>query len=143
MEIQVISNSKSRKALIEATLAFYAKELNLSKSRYTLIVETVKDFSKETGFRAAVVKIQDRVLSLAIDSRLDLETFYNTLAHEMIHVKQYAKGQLDVVTKRNGRVDFKWLGRINKAEYLDAPWEQEAFSKERLLANKLYKIIAN
>jgi hypothetical protein len=52
-----------------------------------------------------------------------------TLAHEMVHLKQFAKGELS--DDHN-----KWMGkRINsdKIEYDDQPWEQEASLTEYTL----------
>jgi hypothetical protein len=53
-----------------------------------------------------------------------------TLAHEMVHVRQMAKGILKV---ENG-VNY-WRGKKygKKTKYLDMPWEQDAFSKQELI----------
>ena len=53
-----------------------------------------------------------------------------TLAHEMVHVKQLAKGTLKTVKG----VSY-WNGRrySKRTKYLDQPWEIEAFSKQELL----------
>jgi hypothetical protein len=67
------------------------------------------------------------------------DDIFKTLAHEMVHVKQYAKNELGretVVTTRGGRVRAcKWKGvpwRPKKKEcsYFDAPWEIEAYGRE-------------
>ena len=52
-----------------------------------------------------------------------------TLAHEMVHVKQYARGELKYLFK--GGHD-KWQGKIiaRKTHYFDKPWEIEAFGRE-------------
>ena len=53
------------------------------------------------------------------------------LAHEMVHVKQYAKGEMKDFVYGN-RVKFK--GSIindNIVEYWDQPWEIEAHGKEK------------
>jgi hypothetical protein len=34
-----------------------------------------------------------------------------------------------------------WMGQRIKSQYYDSPWEIEAYSKERVLANKIFKII--
>ncbi len=59
-----------------------------------------------------------------------------TLAHELVHVKQYAKGEIydhidsGVVTYQKVRY------YIDTMNYKDQPWEIEAYTKE----NKLYDI---
>lgn len=62
-----------------------------------------------------------------------------TLAHEMVHVKQYAKKELgeDVVIASRGskqQVLTKWKGEFWKPKskedpYYDSPWEIEAFGR--------------
>jgi hypothetical protein len=46
-----------------------------------------------------------------------------TVAHEMVHVKQYAKGEL---------TEQSWQGKLinPKQEYWDQPWEIEAHGRE-------------
>ena len=61
-----------------------------------------------------------------------------TLAHEMVHVKQYAKGQ--VKASKSCKTHY-WMGKHIRKSYYEQPWEVEAFTKERVLANKLFAII--
>lgn len=62
-----------------------------------------------------------------------------TLAHEMVHVKQHAKNELQcgvVVPGKGGlAVHSKWMGKIWKPgrredHYYDSPWEIEAYGRE-------------
>ena len=55
------------------------------------------------------------------------------LAHEMVHVKQYARGELssELITAR-------WQGKVYKItssfeDYLNWPWEVEAYGRDRSL----------
>jgi hypothetical protein len=74
---------------------------------------------------------------MLLDADLKQERLFETLAHEMVHVKQFAKGQYKAVrTKRF------WMGSHVKAKYYDQPWEIEAMAKEKLLASKVYAILA-
>lgn len=70
-----------------------------------------------------------------------------TLAHEMVHVKQYAKNELgadrSLVLSRGGKAKeaTKWLGKWWTASkkqdpYYDAPWEVEAYGMEVGLFHK-------
>lgn len=69
----------------------------------------------------------------------ELDDMIRTLAHEMVHVKQHAKNELQsgyVVPSRGGLViRSKWKGRIWKPKkkehpYFDSPWELDAYGKE-------------
>ncbi len=55
-----------------------------------------------------------------------------TLAHEMIHVKQFVKDELDLTDNRfKGK---KFVAKKNQSAYWDAPWEKEAYAKQDKLA---------
>lgn len=62
-----------------------------------------------------------------------------TLAHEMVHVKQHAKNELQsgimVATRGGLKMTSRWMGEIWKPKrkecpYYDSPWEVEAYGKE-------------
>lgn len=62
-----------------------------------------------------------------------------TLAHEMVHAKQYAKNELQsgfMTASRGGlKATSKWMGKVWKParkehDYYDSPWEVEAYGKE-------------
>lgn len=62
-----------------------------------------------------------------------------TLAHEMVHVKQHAKNELQggiMIPTRGGlKMTSKWMGKIwtpkrKECHYYDSPWEVEAYGKE-------------
>ena len=139
MEINVVSRSGDRRSVIASTLNFYAKELGLQRSRWTLTVRSVRGLSSSKGMNGAVALIGERDIMMLVDNSLTAERLLTTLAHEMVHVKQYAKGQLKIVEGRRGS-DFVWLGqRVRNVHYYDMPWEREAFSRERLLANSMLR----
>jgi hypothetical protein len=60
-----------------------------------------------------------------------------TLAHELVHVKQMAKGILKS-TKNGSQI---WAGKkySKRTKYLDRPWEIEAFSKQELILRRAFE----
>lgn len=69
----------------------------------------------------------------------DDEDIIQTLAHEMVHVKQHAKNELQsgvAVPCRGGfKLYSKWMGKVWKPRrkedhYYDSPWEIEAYGRE-------------
>lgn len=59
---------------------------------------------------------------------MSLELALITLAHEMVHVKQYAQKELKTIYVKDDFVDV-WMGkRYRNIKYSDQPWEKEAFS---------------
>jgi hypothetical protein len=136
MKINVTTRGAGKRGFITALAHLYVQELRLERSRVTVHISTVSGLLKSTGYRGGCVQISDHEISVAVDSRLDVETMATVLAHEMVHVKQYAKGQLKVAGSR-----FQWLGKPFTGSYYDSPWEIEAFSRERLLSNKFAKLM--
>ena len=143
MNIQVISRSKAKRSFLEAISLLYENKLNLGSNKVDLLIYTVANFRNSTGFNGAAYRVDDNTITVALDSRLKTEELVQTLAHEMVHVKQYAKGQLKNKVDKKGRTYQTWLGRRYDAHYYDQPWEIEAFKRERLLANEVAKIIIN
>jgi Zn-dependent peptidase ImmA (M78 family) len=138
MDIQVVGRKSATKEVIEKSAKLFAKELNLDNSKYTLLIMTERGMAKNDGMRGVVQKIGPKVISMIIDTGLDLERLIITLAHEMVHVKQYARGQ---VKPSKSRKTQYWMGKHVRKSYYEQPWEIEAFSKERVLANKVFAII--
>ena len=71
----------------------------------------------------------NRDFFIEVDKTLDLRTLLETVAHEMVHVKQYARGELFENIKLQ---KHRWQGLyLNKdPEYWDRPWEIEAHGRE-------------
>ena len=71
--------------------------------------------------------------------RQDTEEMIKTLGHEMVHVKQHAKNELQggiMVAARGGfKMYSRWMGKVWKPNgkedhYFDSPWEIEAYGRE-------------
>jgi hypothetical protein len=67
----------------------------------------------------------------------DLLALGATLAHELTHVAQFAKGTLQV--KPRGKV---WKGRYYsyRTPYLEQPWEIQAFAKQEILLRRAIEV---
>ena len=138
MEINISGRKSATKSLLAAGSKFLAKELKLENSTYRLDILTEPGMSKNEGMRGVVHKVGPRYLVMIIDSKLDYERLLVTLSHEMVHVKQYAKGQVKSSPSCKTRY---WMGKKVRKDYYEQPWEIEAYSKERVLANKMFAII--
>lgn len=135
MEIEIIGRTSVTKQFIQTCILFFCKELRLENSQFTLSVFTDRGMAKRDGYRGAVFKLGPKSIGMVIDTALNVETLVLTVAHEMVHVKQYAKGQIIHAKKSKARY---WMGRPIKTDYFNSPWELEAFSRERILANKIF-----
>ena len=69
--------------------------------------------------------------TITVDPSLGKRNMLLALAHEMVHVKQYAKGELRDYVRSN---KSKWKSEIIDPEvvdYWDFPWEIEAHGREK------------
>jgi hypothetical protein len=61
----------------------------------------------------------------------------STLAHELVHLKQYARNELgntyQIVAKKSEATKWKgslWIAGPKECQYYDSPWEIEAYGRE-------------
>ena len=122
MFIEVIGGSKSQKNHVEKMVAFCAKKL-MPKMNLDITV----NLCKPTGAMGYCCEADNkRTFELEIDKSQSLRALLETVAHEMVHVKQYARRELDP----NKEV---WMGKTynpKDVNYWDLPWEIEAHGRE-------------
>jgi RNase P/RNase MRP subunit POP5 len=126
-----ISNREIRDAVY-----FYLKRLlgDSMSRKITLDIVIEKDLLKTYEMYAAISPLEadprPKHYELEIDAKLPKKQFLVSLAHEMIHLKQFAKDQMrDLETKKMTR----WLGEYYVEENIDywaRPWEKEAHDNE-------------
>jgi hypothetical protein len=72
-----------------------------------------------------------RDFTVAVDPEMSKRNMLLALAHEMVHVKQYAKGELkDYLRSKKS----KWKSEIidpSQMDYWEYPWEIEAHGREK------------
>ncbi len=139
MNYVVDMRKSDRKDFIEGIVQLFIRELKLSTSKKELIIFTKKGFEKETGAAGMVYPYDENIITMDIDSQLTPERLVDVLSHEMVHVKQLAKGQLKYKGKK-----IYWKGNYvnhKKLSYYDHPWEHEAWKNQKLLAGKVWKIL--
>jgi hypothetical protein len=127
MQFAVQTRSKQNKEFIERILPSMITQLGLQHSKKLLFVRIVKDIDDNDGCTSHIVNLGTIVILLKPQS---LERLGVTLAHEMVHVKQLAKGKLKTIKG----ISY-WNGKrySKRTKYLDQPWEIEAFSKQELI----------
>lgn len=85
-----------------------------------------------------------REFNITIDRTLSKKETLLALAHEMVHLKQYAKGELKDIFRPMRMV--KWHGDKylhEKIDYWEQPWEIEAYGRERGLYYKFLNHLKN
>ena len=132
MEFIIETKSKRTRAFFEHIVPRMIKELKLTRSRKTLMIKvTNQDLDAMDGATAPLDIIDSYVVLI---KPKNIKEMGITLAHEMVHVKQLAKGTLKQV---NGVSYWKGKRYRKNHKYLNLPWEIEAFSKQELLFRRV------
>lgn len=126
MEYRVNSRSKRTKKFIDSILPSMIRQLGLENSKKFLLVDVCR-LDSDNGITTPMPGIDAIVIALKPAKWQEMGV---TLAHEMVHVKQLAKGYL----RAEGGNKW-WHGKkySKKTKYLDMPWELDAFAKQEII----------
>lgn len=80
-----------------------------------------------------------RHFKINLNSRCGKKDMLSTLMHEMVHVKQYFRGELKIKSFKTGGGYWTWKGCPNFQKYDNQPWEKEAFAAEEGLFKEYRK----
>ncbi|NBP01734.1 MAG: hypothetical protein EBU90_16680 [Proteobacteria bacterium] len=132
MKIKILNcPDKAFKPFVFEAAQFFAKELipdsNVLKYCKTTIVFT--DKITEYGYASIKKhnrKKQAREFKIEIHPGIGARLILETLAHEMVHVKQYIMNETDdgLTRWKNKKIDS------NKVDYWNHPWEIDAYGRE-------------
>lgn len=132
----VEGGSKQQREIAHRTVAYCIDQLMPKSKKLEIEVQltNIKN-SDAVGFTCMM---EDRYhFELEIEKNQTLREFIGTITHEMVHVKQYYKNQMDDQPK-NGH--YRWnKEKIDvKTPYSDLPWEKEAYELQYKLADELW-----
>lgn len=133
MEFHVDGSPKAKK-FVESLLPSMIEQLKLTKSRKLLHV--IIDPELEDLGTTVPLKGLDTYL-VVLRPVKDIAALGATLAHELTHVAQFAKGTLQI-TPRGKRWKGKYYGR--RVPYLDQPWEIQAFAKQEIIMRRAIEL---
>ena len=151
MQIKCTGGTKNQKKYAKSIALFCADKLmhkNLTDN-IKLRIKVSNTLYKTDGNLGNVMWEDDnykpREFYMEIDNTVRLRRILESVAHEMVHLKQFAKGEMrDMMTADK----TEWLGQSmhsKSVDYYDLPWEYEAHGRECGLfvrwaeANKLGK----
>jgi len=127
--VQITGGKKVQREKLQSVAPILLKKLNLHKLGLVLEIELKKMDEFDYGFciNTDCENRSTREFIIELNKTIDISTLIRTLAHELVHVKQFARGEL--VEHNNGM--FEWKGRkCHRKKYDDYPWEKEAWDKE-------------
>ncbi len=133
MEFHVEGSTKTKR-FVESLLPSMLEQLKLTKSKKLLHV--IIDPDLEDLGTTVPLKGMDTYL-VVLRPVKDIAVLGATLAHELTHVAQFAKGTLQL-TPRGKLWKGKYYGR--KVPYLDQPWEIQAFAKQEIIMRRAIEL---
>jgi len=133
MKVKVKGGTKKQKEYAKSLIKFCHKKLMPRMKDLEIDVIFVKDKSKNADYGCCHAVDGPRVdrprlFELEINSSKKLRLMLETIAHEMVHVKQHAQSTLYYSPKRK---QWRWDGNWYKKEpnYWEQPWEIEAIGR--------------
>jgi len=139
MQIEVTGHRSTRfKRLLSEAAEFYCSRLMSKRIVNSLDMDILlkKKLDDDEDFEAFCdyVGKEDgvRMFTIELKTGLSIRDTLTYLAHECVHVKQFATGEMRTGTVY--AVTTKWKGREineNKVDYWDQPWEIEAYGREK------------
>ena len=142
MEYLVEATTPQVSKFLDSLMPSMIEQLGLTCSRRAVLIKVTDEI--ENGMQGATLNIEiaDCYLVLIKQpkrvTKASLLEMGTTLAHEMVHVRQLAKGQMKFLPNQ-ARI---WMGkRYNKrTHYLDQPWELDAFARQEILFRKAIEL---
>lgn len=127
-------NRKQKKIVAEAVLYFVDRLIH-PRTRNILEITIIRKKIWADGFcQYEDSNIHPRSFILEISNELDGEELIKTIAHELVHVKQYVKNELRERYKPyHHHMWHKELIIVNDDNCYDVPWEVEARELEEEL----------
>ena len=130
------SNKKNRK-LVERAAWWYAEKLMGKRLMNSLEINIhlrrnliTKEGCEGTAIWEGDYCDRPRDFTIELDLTFSIRDVLITLAHEMVHIKQWAKGEMYEYIK-SGLIRFhKTKFDADNINYWDYPWEIEAFGKQ-------------
>lgn len=118
----VCAYGSNRKVTLVEDIVYYCIHQLMPRMK-TLMISV--EFEKEKQGYGYCLAVDKREFELTINKSLKGDELIKTVCHEMVHVKQYARGELKV----NDELDYKTY-----EEYENQWYEKEAFEMEKELA---------
>lgn len=129
------TNKKFRESVTDAC-NFYLQKLGVSKRKLNNVTLIFRLAEMKGDQGSCVNTSRPKTYEITIHSKLDRKSKFKTLAHEVVHLKQWLTGEMKDHIKRGDIIKTYWKGKLWKNsgdeldDYYDSPWEIEAYGKE-------------
>ena len=128
MLVDIQGTSRKKTSLIRKVIEYMMNELKLKNIFIDVEVSNLFVNEKAYGFCSCQNKTE---FLIELDQTLNVQELIETICHEMIHVKQYATGEL---VEKGKKILYK--NCLYESSSDSSPWEKEAYEKEIIFADK-------
>ena len=136
MEVTLKGGTKNQKKYSKSMAYFCAKKLmhkNLADNISVKIILRNTLHTEQNNLGTVIWEddsYKPREFTMEIDTSVRLRRVLESVAHEMVHIKQFARGEMrDLMVAEK----VSWLGASyhrHSMDYFDQPWEIEAHGRE-------------
>ena len=133
MIVCVSGSNKDKRVIAENAVIWSIKKLGLSRLS-SLNIDVKLKKMKEGEFGYCSIGDTIREFSLDINSNVSIKDLVATIIHEMVHVRQFARKEMDTDGMR-------WKSRNipENTDYMDLPWEKEAYRLEEKYVKEIWE----
>jgi hypothetical protein len=140
MNLRIVGGSKEQKARVRSLVKYSASKLMSTRLVNKLnITVRLKEalFSSESVYGDCIYlwdEHRPKDFVIRADADMTMKALLVTIAHEMVHVKQWARDEMKTVTHAGySVVRYKKGYFTHGMDYWEQPWEIEAHGLERSL----------
>ena len=133
MQVYIRGGSKRQKQLVRSMAEFCHQKL-MPRMGSVIVNFQLKNFGRDDSLGYCIPEDnadphRPREFEIEIHKNQRNRRLLETVAHEMVHVKQYAKDELHEYVQKKGH---RYKGEYYKdgIDYWDEPWEIEAHGRE-------------
>ena len=137
MLLNIRGSNKSTRTLVNYAAWWYAEKLMGKRlmSALEINIKLDRTLYKKSNMKGSAIWEDEgrrpREFTIKLDSTMSIRDILITLAHEMVHVKQWAKDEMYDYYNTPKMVRFKGEKmHYDEVDYWDYPWEIEAYGRE-------------
>ena len=136
MIIHVKGSNKAVRKLVEIAAWYYAEKLMGKRTidNLEININLRKDLMDKDNSEGTAIwedeNIRPKEFLIELDVGVKTRNLLITLAHEMVHVKQWAKNEMYEYYKPDEVRFNKTKFNMSEIDYWDYPWEIEAFGRQ-------------
>lgn len=135
--VEVRGGQKWQRDLVDKTVCYMVNKFFPRHKTLDILVEIVKMNSDAVGF--CMHQDRKREFMIEVSKDLGIVEMVTTVVHEMIHVKQWVRNEMDDGIT-NGRARWKTKTIPFDTDYYDLPWEKEAYRLQDQYAKEIWEL---